>query len=208
MEQRGRFWHIVRPQDIVWIVLFAALAVYGPDLSAESRTVLVGLGLMQILEPKIPFFGSRAGSVVSFLIKLGLWYILMVWTDGISSAYYWLMLLPVMSAATSLGLIGLLVAVVLACGGYASLLHFVPPEDFVPPDQYPVLILRELTFPIAGFLFYELLEANRAATRKAQIAAEQLAEANRHLQAAWVVRLARFPRCSTQSSIRSKTMSM
>jgi two-component system, NtrC family, sensor histidine kinase HydH len=184
VEQRSRFWQIVRPQDIVWMALFAVLAIYGPDLKPEPRVVLIGIGLMQIIEPKIPFFGSRNGSIISFLIKLGLWYILMGWTDGISSPYYWLMLLPVMSAATSLGLIGLLVAVVLACGGYASLLHFVPPEDFVPPDQYPVLILRELTFPIAGFLFYELLEANRAATRKAQIAAEQLAEANRHLQAA------------------------
>jgi two-component system, NtrC family, sensor histidine kinase HydH len=184
VEQRSRFWQIVRPQDMVWIALFAVLAVWGPDLTLESRTVLIGIGLMQIIEPKIPFFGSQAGSIISFLIKLGLWYILMGWTDGISSPYYWLMLLPVMSAATSLGLIGLVVAVGLACGGYASLLHFVPPEDFVPTDQYPVLILRELTFPIAGFLFYELLEANRTATRKAQIAAEQLAEANRNLRAA------------------------
>jgi signal transduction histidine kinase len=47
-----------------------------------------------------------------------------------------------------------------------------------------VLVLREATFPIAGFLTYELLEANRAATRRAQHAAEQLAEANRHLQEA------------------------
>ena len=41
-----------------------------------------------------------------------------------------------------------------------------------------------MTFPIAGFLTYELLEANRAATRRAQRAAEQLAEANKHLQEA------------------------
>jgi two-component system sensor histidine kinase HydH len=137
---------------------------------------------MQIIEPKIPFFGSRTGSIISFLIKLALWYILMGWTDGISSPYYWLMLLPVMSAATSLGLIGLVVAVVLACGAYLSLLHFLPPESYV--SDWPVFFLWEATFPIAGFLTYELLEANRAATRKAQIAAEQLAEANRHLREA------------------------
>ncbi len=59
------------------------LAIYGPDLTPESTTVLIGLGLMQIIEPKIPFFGSRAGSIISFLIKLALWYILMGWTDGI-----------------------------------------------------------------------------------------------------------------------------
>lgn len=182
MEPRARFWQIVRPQDLVWIALFAGLTVYGPDLSPESTTVLVGLGLMQIIEPKIPFFGSRAGSIISFLIKLSLWYILMGWTDGISSPYYWLMLLPVMSAATSLGLIGLVAAVILACGAYFSLIHFLPAGSYV--SDWPVFFLWEATFPIAGFLTYELLEANRAATRRAERAADQLAEANRHLQEA------------------------
>lgn len=184
MELRGRFPQIVRPQDMVWIALFAVLAVWGPDLTPESTALLLGLGLMQIIEPKIPFFDSRTGSILSFLIKLALWYILMGWTDGIASPYYWLMLLPVMSAATSLGLVGLVAAVALACGAYLSLVHFIPPEEYVPTDQWPVVLLRTLTFPIAGFLTYELLEANRAATRKAQIAAEQLAEANRSLREA------------------------
>jgi two-component system, NtrC family, sensor histidine kinase HydH len=182
VEPRGRFWQIIRPQDIVWIVLFAGLAVYGPDLTPESTTVLIGLGLMQIIDPKVPFFSSRAGTIASFLIKLTLWYILMGWTDGISSNYYWLMLLPVMSAGNSLGLIGLVAAVVLACGAYFSLLLFLQAGFYI--TDWPVFFLREATFPIAGFLTYELLEANRAAARKAQIAAEQLAEANRHLQEA------------------------
>jgi two-component system, NtrC family, sensor histidine kinase HydH len=182
VEQRRRFWQIVRPQDIVWIALFAVLAIY-PDLTPESTTALLGLGLMQIIEPRIPFFSSRRGSIISFLIKLALWYILMGWTDGINSPYYWLMLLPVMSAATSLGLVGLVVAVVLACGAYLSFLLYLPGGG--PPfDDWPLLLLYLTTFPIGGFLTYELLEANRAATRRAQVAAEQLAEANRHLQEA------------------------
>jgi two-component system sensor histidine kinase HydH len=184
VEQRSRFRQIVRLQDIVWIALFAVLAIYGPDLNPEPRAVLIGLGLMQVIEPKLPFFGSRRGSIVSFLIKLALWYILMGWTDGIASPYYWLMLLPVMSAATSLGLAGLIAAVVLACGAYLSLVLLLRPDQFVPEGQWPYVILNAATFPIAGFLTYELLEANRAATRQAQIAAEQLAEANRNLQEA------------------------
>ncbi len=184
MEQRSRFWQFVRPQDIVWVALFAGLGVYGPDLSNEAATVLIGLGLMQILEPKLPFFASRAGAILSFLIKLTLWYILMGWTDGIESSYYWLMLLPVMSAATSLGLPGLVAATALACGAYLSLLLFLRPDQFIPADQWPFIILREFTFPIAGFLTYELLEANRIAAQRAQRAAEELAEANRQLRKA------------------------
>jgi len=180
--ERTRFWQIVRPQDIVWIALFAVLAIWGPDLAPEATVALIGLGLMQIIEPKIPFFGSRRGSIISFLIKLALWYILMGWTDGIQSPYYWLMLLPVMSAATSLGLSGLVVAVALACGAYLSFIWYLPRGT--PIEDWPVLFLYLATFPIAGFLTYELLEANRAATRRAERAAEQLAEANRHLQEA------------------------
>jgi two-component system sensor histidine kinase HydH len=179
--ERARFWQIVRPQDIVWIALFAVLAIY-PDLTPESTTALMGLGLMQIIEPKIAFFNSRNGAVLSFLIKLALWYILMGWTDGINSPYYWLMLLPVMSAATTLGLIGLVAAVVLASGAYLSFSLYLPRGT--PVDDWPLLLLYLTTFPIAGFLTYELLEANRAATRRAQIAAEELAQANKQLREA------------------------
>jgi two-component system, NtrC family, sensor histidine kinase HydH len=181
LEQRSRFWKIVRPQDIVWIALFAVLAIYAPDRTPESTAFLLGLGLMQVVEPKIPFFLSRQGSILSFLIKLVLWYLLMGWTDGIASPYFWLMLLPVMSAATSLGLPGLVVSVLLACGSYLSLIQFLGPNQ--KPD-WPYLILAEATFPIAGFLTYELLEANRAATRRAQLAAEDLAQANKQLREA------------------------
>ncbi len=105
----------------------------------------------------------------------------MGWTDGIASPYFWLVLLPVMSAATSLGLTGLVVSVVLVCGSYLSLIRFLAPNQ--NPD-WPYLILAEATFPIAGFLTYELLEANRAATRRAQLAAEDLAQANKQLREA------------------------
>lgn len=173
---------MVRPQDIVWIALFAVLAVYGPDLEPESRTFLIALGLMQIIEPKVPFFSSRGGAILSFLIKVALWYLLMGWTDGIQSPYFWLMLLPVMSAATSFGLVGLVAAVIAACGTYFSFTWYLPRGT--PIVDWQVLILFEATFPIAGFLTYELLEANRAATRRAQQAAEELAKANQQLREA------------------------
>jgi len=165
------------------MALYAVLAFYGPDRSNVTTWTLLGLALMQVVEPRIPF-GSYLGSAVSFVIKLALWYVLMAWTDGIASSYYWIMVLPVISAATSLGLIGLIVATVLACGAYLSFLLFLSADQFIPRDQMEVLLLRLTTFPIAGFLTYELLEANRIATRKAQTAAEQLVEANRHLQEA------------------------
>jgi len=175
---------IVRVQDIVWILLFAGLAIFGPDSTPVSATVLIGLGLFQAVEPKVPFLRSTVGIVLSFVIKLALWYVLMGWTDGIASSYYWVIILPVISAATAGGLAGLVVATFLACGAYLSLLKFLPADSYIAPDEWPVIILRTASFPIAGFLAYELLEANRIATRKAETAAQQLAEANRQLKEA------------------------
>jgi two-component system sensor histidine kinase HydH len=183
VELRGGFWQVVRPQDIVWLLLFAVLAYFGPDASVVTACTLFGLAIMQVADPRIAFFRTRRGSIVSFLIKLALWYVLMGWTDGIKSSYYWIMLLPVMSAATSMGLIGVVAAVV-ACGAYLSFAFYLQPGQYIPADQLPELILRLATFPIAGYLTYQLLEANRIAARKYQTAAEQLEEANKHLQEA------------------------
>jgi two-component system, NtrC family, sensor histidine kinase HydH len=175
---------IVRVQDIVWILLFAVLAVFGPDRGAVTASVLIGLGIFQVVEPKIPFLRSTAGAVVSFAIKLVLWYVLMGWTDGVSSSYYWVILLPVISTANSQGLIGLVIATIVACGAYLSYLLFLPPDTYVPVEEWPVLVLRTASIPITAFLTFELLEANRVAARTAQVAVDQLAEANRHLQEA------------------------
>jgi two-component system, NtrC family, sensor histidine kinase HydH len=175
---------IVRVQDIVWILLFAVLAVFGPDRGTVPASVLIGLGIFQVVEPKVNFLRSTLGAVVSFAIKLVLWYVLMGWTDGVSSSYYWVILLPVISTANSQGLVGLVIATIVACGAYLSYLLFLPPDTYVPVEEWPVLVLRTASIPITAFLTFELLEANRAAARKAQVAVDQLAEANRHLQEA------------------------
>jgi two-component system sensor histidine kinase HydH len=168
------------------MLLFASLAVFGPDRTPVSMSALLGLGIYQVVEQRLTFLRETAGIVVSFAIKLGLWYVLMGWTDGISSPYFWIFLLPVISVATSRGLIGLVVATFVACGAYLSFLWFIPKGFFLPSEEWPQLVLKTASFPIAGFLAYELLEANRIATRKAESAATQLAEANRHLQEAEV----------------------
>ena len=175
---------ILRVQDIVWILLFVGLAIFGPEPSPVTSTVLISLGVFQVVESKVAFLRTTAGTVVSFAMKLGLWYVLMGFTDGISSSYYWVLLLPVIATAISHGFIGLVVGIIVACGAYLSFLLFLKPTQFVPVEEWPVIITRTASFPIIGFLVYELLDATRKATRKAEIAVEQLAEANRHLQEA------------------------
>jgi len=170
-------------QDIGWVLLFTALALFGPHRDLPTILLLSGLGAFQLLEPRLRL-SSIKGSIASFAVKLVLCYLLIGWTDGISSRYYWVLFLPVISAATTLNLIGTLLASVLASGAYLSFLYFLGPDQFLPPSEYPELAMRGLILLVIGFLTQQLAEANRLAAQEAKIAAEQLAVANRHLREA------------------------
>jgi two-component system sensor histidine kinase HydH len=183
VELLGAKRQVIRLQDLLWVVLFAALAIFGPHRDAATILLLSALGLIQLLEPKL-FVSSTKGSIASFAIKLALCYLLIGWTDGISSRYYWVLFLPVISAATTLNLIGAVIASVLASGAYLSMLLYLKPDQYVDPSEDPELAMRALILPVIGYLTQQLAEANRTAARQAEAAADQLAEANRHLQEA------------------------
>jgi two-component system, NtrC family, sensor histidine kinase HydH len=110
---------------------------------------------------------------------------LMGWTGGINSTYYFLLLLPVVSAATTLAFVGTAAVTTLACLSYLSFLLFI---DFtrLEIDAYAMreLELRILFVPVVAFLTYQLAEANRVEARRSQAVAEQLSEANANLQKA------------------------
>ena len=184
MEPRARFQQIVRPQDIVWMLLCVVLAIFGPDRSQYTILTLLGIGIMPVIEPKIPFLRSNAGTAISFAISLVLWYILMGWTDGIESSYYWILLLPVIAVATSVGIAGTALATLAACGAYMSFIRFLRPDQYIPEGAWELVLMRAAIFPVVGYLAHELAEASWASARKYQMAAEQLAEANKHLQEA------------------------
>ncbi len=166
------------------MVLFAALAVFGPERSPYMIVVLTCMGIFQIIEPKIPYFSSPAGAVVSFSVKLALCWILIALTNEIASSYYWLLMLPVMSAATAFGLLGTTISIVVACAVYLSFLVYVVAPFTVPPDQQVELAMRLIGYPIVGYWTRQLAESKRVEARRYQIAAEQLAEANENLQKA------------------------
>ena len=182
MELRG-VRKIVRPQDLVWVPLFAGLVIFGPDRNSFTITFLCALGLFQVLEPKLPL-ASVKGSIISYVVKLILCYLLIGQTDGIASSYYWVLFLPVISAATSLGLGGTFLTSLVACGTYLSFWLRLRPDQFIAPDQIQELVLRVVIMILSGFLAHQLAEATRIEARKHQEAAEQLAVANQQLREA------------------------
>ena len=167
----------VRPQDFVWLLFFSALAIFSPERHPVTLAALGALGVVQVLEP-------RLGAIPSVVLKLALCYPLIGYGGGVSSSFYLVLFLPVISAATSFGLIGTTVSSLAACALYLSFLFFLGPNQYIPADQLGELILRGLFLPVVGFLTNQLAEANRDEARKSQAVAEKLAEANRHLEEA------------------------
>jgi signal transduction histidine kinase len=165
----------VRPQDFVWLLFFSALAIFSPERHPVTLAALGALGVVQVLEP-------RLGAIPSVVLKLALCYPLIGYGGGISSSFYLVLFLPVISAATSFGLLGATLSSLAASALYLSFLLFLEPDQEIA--EKGELILRVLFLPVVGFLTNQLAQANREEMRKSQATAEKLAEANRHLEEA------------------------
>ncbi len=169
----------------MWLLLFAALAIFGPEHTFQTMFLLSCLAAFQILESKIPWLTTDRGNIAAILVKLMLAYLLVGYTHGIASGYYFILLLPVISAATTLGLLGTTIFVASASGAYLSFLLFLDwKHEYIPEDQIPQLLLRVALLPWVGFLTQQLANENRLRARNYQAVAEQLATANRNLQEA------------------------
>src|SRR5438128_1353100 len=131
MEMRGLHFilaypakRIIRTQDIVWPLLFSAIAIVGPFHTVPVISALACLAVLQVVEPRIPYFSTIRGTLLSILVKLILCYNVMGWTDGINTSYYVILLLPVVSAATTLNLAWTTTVTLVACLEYLSFLLF------------------------------------------------------------------------------------
>jgi len=94
-------------------------------------------------------------------------------------------LLPVVSAATSLGVLGTVLMTLAASATYLSLLLYIDWARYtIEPYDMRHLGLRMVFIWVVGYVTHRLAVANREETRKYQAAAEQLAEANQNLRKA------------------------
>jgi two-component system sensor histidine kinase HydH len=178
---------LVRPQDFVWLLLFGGLAIASPVSSEWQHEVLALLGIFQLTEPRVAFFSTRRGTVVALVIKLLLGFLLIGLTGGIVSQFHLILLFPIISAATTLGMAGTLFFTFAACGLYLVFLHpfFFDVERWeVTREGFQIISLRLIFLPAVSFLTYQLAESNRVEARRAQAMAEELIKANRSLQEA------------------------
>jgi two-component system, NtrC family, sensor histidine kinase HydH len=180
-----RFLRLIHAPDFVWLALFSALALVSPRRSDAELQVLAGLTLLQVVAPRIQALSSPRGNLLVIALKLVLGFLLLGVTGGIASSYYPILLLPVVSAATTLGGWGTAVVTLLAC--VADLLYI--PVALRLGYELSFLevrdaVLRVIFLPVVGYLTWQLAESTRTETRRAQTVAGQLAQANQDLREA------------------------
>ncbi len=171
-----------RTQDLVWLLLFSALAWVSPTRGTAEIEVLGLLAVVQVAAPRIRALNTRRGNLTVISLKLLLGFLLIGVTGGIASSYYLILLLPAVSAATTLGAGGTALYSALACLAYLAFIPVANVLGYTLEGLYlRELSLRVIFLPVVSYLTYGLAESNRSAAQRAQAVADELAEANRRL---------------------------
>lgn len=167
------------------MLLFAALGAASPTLNDAEIELLATLAVLQVLAPRLRWFNTPHGIKATLTLKLALSYLLIGVSGGLTSSYYLILLVPVVSAASCLGALGTFLMTAAASGAYLSFLLFVDWERFtLPPEGWRELCLRVVFLGLVSFLTYESARSSRRQAERYRQLAAQLAEANRSLQRA------------------------
>ncbi|HEY4084701.1 MAG TPA: ATP-binding protein [Bryobacteraceae bacterium] len=166
----------VRNTDLLLAIFFGAM-IFLADEPAQ-RLPLIGLGIIQLFESRLPFLSQTIGRVVSVTLQLLLAFELMHESGGVASPYFPILLLPLVSTATYLGVIATVVASMAAVGALLSPLLFVDWSNIeMDPEGWHVLVIRGLLMAIIAVLVNMLGKAIRTESARYKATAEQLAAA-------------------------------
>jgi len=173
-----------RIQDLAWLIFVAILIATGPETNYQASILFPLIGAFQIIEPRLKIFASKRGQVVSIALKMIFSYLLVGYDHGYGSYYSSIFLIPVVSAATTFELAGVILVVLIAALAYLSYLLpvFVPDYSQLPPDQVNIMALRAAFFAIVAFLVYDQAKAKRDEMERTKEAAASLAESKASLR--------------------------
>jgi two-component system, NtrC family, sensor histidine kinase HydH len=166
----------LRVQDVLLTVMFGVLIFLAHDIS--ERSLILALALLQLVEGRIPFLTTLRGRTISGVLQMMIIWVLIGYTHGVDSRYYLMLLLPLLSAASYLGLAGTVATSIAGIGAYLSFLLYVDfKEYYVDPEDFHTLAIRCLTLAIAAVLVNSLGAAIRTQSAKYKLIAEQLTAA-------------------------------
>ncbi len=180
-------WLRLRRIDLLWLLVMAALAALAstrPRHSLYEYFAFGGLAAVQIAEMRFGVLSKRSWVLTLVVVKLALGWLLVGATDGIESSYFLIFLLPVVTAASALGLAGTLLTALASSAAYCSFLAFVWDRYEFTPRGESELAIRVLYFFMTGILLNHFLSESRRQAQQYRAVAEDLARANRDLSEA------------------------
>jgi len=173
--------------DLLWLLLLATLAALAstrPRHSSYELPAIAALAVMQIAEMRFGVFQRRAGALAAVAIKLLLAWALVWETEGIETSYYLVFLLPVVSAASTLGLAATMLTALASSAAYYSFLAFIWRQYELTPGSWRELGIRGVMLFMTGILLNHFVAENRRHAERYRKLAEDLAQSNRDLRQA------------------------
>jgi signal transduction histidine kinase len=167
----------LRVQDILLAILFGALIYLAHD--AWERAFIFSLAVLQLIEGRVPWLNSGWGRATSVVLQFVICYLLIGYTGGLTTAYYLVLLFPVVSTATYMGVAITTISFFVAIGAYVSFLLFFNGQ--LDTEDIHLLLIRCLLPAIIAVQVNSLGESTRAESARYKRAAEQLAIANQNL---------------------------
>jgi len=172
--------------DILLAILFGALIFFAHDLA--QKALLLGLAVLQLVEGRVPFLRTPQGRMISVFLQLALGFELIRetnTTNNLDSAYYPILLLPVVSTATYLGVVATVIASVAAMAASLSFLLFIDWKTVeLSSEGWHSLAIRCLLLAATAVLVNALGNVIRTESARNKATAEKLAIANQNLVAA------------------------
>ncbi len=170
----------VRNSDMLLAILFGALIIFAHDLA--QQILLLALAILQLIEGRVPILSTGRGRMASVFLQLALGLELMHLTGNVASAYYPILLLPVVSTAAYLGVVATVIASVAAVAASLSFLLFIDWKNSeMDADGWHTLAIRCLLMAATAVLVNSLGRAIRLESARNKATAEQLAIANKSL---------------------------
>lgn len=170
-------------QDVFLAVMLGVLVYLAHDV--WERSFISAVTVLQLVEGRLPLLATRWGRTASVILQLAIIWVLIGKTHGISSHYYLMLLLPLVSAASFSGLAGTLAASAAGVGAYLSFLLYVDFRQFelLEEDRH-ILAIRCLMLLAASITVNSLAALIRSQSEQYKQTAEKLAVANKNLMEA------------------------
>jgi two-component system sensor histidine kinase HydH len=173
--------------DVLWLIFLAGLALLPPLREAHKHVFLLIIGIFQLLEAQFIRVAGKPGRFLAVAIKIALATILIGHTGDvapISSSYWPIFWLPVLTAAMYFGPLGTLLWTTVASAAYCSYLIPALQQFDITRENIGELLLRLMFFYLVGMIVNRFVIEYRLQVREYQSLSETLSEANRNLKQA------------------------